>query len=191
MAVEWFDFGLKLKPRWVNGLVGMAVTYFEMKHYFKAVEFIKAARLNWKAASFEKVDVCLFKEIDVLLMYATMLRAKNDLDGATKVYKQIGPIVATYENEEYKELFLRALLLLLPQNFNRKMTVDLFGQLRDYFMLMHDDNAEGAHPLPKSLLISSYMVPEPKMRGILNEKMLTKLGPTYGKPIALQWKTYP
>ena len=71
------------------------------------------------------------------------------------------------------------------------MTVDLFGQLRDYFMLMHDDNAEGAHPLPKSLLISSYMVPEPKMRGILNEKMLTKLGPTYGKPIALQWTTYP
>ena len=66
--MEWFDFGLKLKPRWVNGLVGMAVTYFEMKHYFKAVEYISAARLNFKAAALDKNDSCLFKEIDVLLM---------------------------------------------------------------------------------------------------------------------------
>lgn len=123
-------------------------------------------------------------------MQATMLRAKNDLEGATKVYKQIGPIIATHENEDYKDLFLRALLLLLPQNFNRKLTVDLFGQLKDYFTLMHDDHAVGQHPLPKSLLISSYAIPHPKMRGIEHDEKIRKLGFTYGQPIKLQWNTY-
>jgi len=85
--VEWFGFGLKLRPRWVNGLVGMAVSYFEMKHYFKAVEHISAARKNFKAVSHNPDDKCLFKEIDILIMQCTMLRAKNDLDGAAKIYK--------------------------------------------------------------------------------------------------------
>jgi len=29
-SITWFLFGLKIKPRWVNGLVGIAITYFEM-----------------------------------------------------------------------------------------------------------------------------------------------------------------
>jgi tetratricopeptide (TPR) repeat protein len=27
-AINWFEFGLKLKPRWVNGLTALSVCYF-------------------------------------------------------------------------------------------------------------------------------------------------------------------
>jgi tetratricopeptide (TPR) repeat protein len=36
-AIGWFDFGLKLKPRWVNGLTALSVCYFEMKYYSTAI----------------------------------------------------------------------------------------------------------------------------------------------------------
>ena len=47
-ALIWFEFGLLLKPRWVNGLVGVAITYLEMGYYSRAVEYITAARKNYK-----------------------------------------------------------------------------------------------------------------------------------------------
>ena len=47
-AVTWFEFGLLMKPRWVNGLVGLAVTYFEKGYYSRSVEYITAARKNFK-----------------------------------------------------------------------------------------------------------------------------------------------
>ena len=72
----------------------MAVTYFEMGMYFKAVDFIRAARMNYKNTGFidpkntaTEIDTCLFEEIDILLMHATMLRSKGEIDKAAKVYR--------------------------------------------------------------------------------------------------------
>jgi hypothetical protein len=46
LSIVWFELGLKLKPRWVNGLVGLALTYFEMKYYSRAVVCIRGAHDN-------------------------------------------------------------------------------------------------------------------------------------------------
>ena len=43
-----------IKPRWVNGLTGLAVTYFEHKLFKKAVETIKEAQKHMNKA--EKDD---------------------------------------------------------------------------------------------------------------------------------------
>jgi tetratricopeptide (TPR) repeat protein len=46
LSIVWFELGLKFKPRWVNGLVGLALTYFEMGYHSRAVVCIKAAHEN-------------------------------------------------------------------------------------------------------------------------------------------------
>ena len=67
-----------------------------MGMFFKAVDFIRAARMNYKNTGFVdpnstakhiEDDKCLFEEIDILLMHATMLRSKGDIEKAAKVYR--------------------------------------------------------------------------------------------------------
>jgi hypothetical protein len=49
-----------IKPRWVNGHTGLAVTYFELGMCKKACETIKEAQRFFKQS--EKDDDCLFIE---------------------------------------------------------------------------------------------------------------------------------
>jgi tetratricopeptide (TPR) repeat protein len=39
-AIRWFEHGLKLKHRWTDALYGLSVSYFKIKKYEKALEYI-------------------------------------------------------------------------------------------------------------------------------------------------------
>ena len=52
----------------------MAVTFFEKSDYTSACIFIRAARDNFKGTSCDRSDKCLFRETEIRLMLATMLR---------------------------------------------------------------------------------------------------------------------
>ena len=48
-AIRWFSFGLGLNPRWVDGLCGVAVAFFNMKYYEKSLSYIEHAKNNFKS----------------------------------------------------------------------------------------------------------------------------------------------
>ena len=50
-AICWFSFGLKLNPRWINGLCGVAIAFFNIQNYAKALEYICLAKDNFKMDS--------------------------------------------------------------------------------------------------------------------------------------------
>ena len=118
LSIVWFELGLKLKPRWVNGLVGLALTYFEMGYNSRAVNCIKAAHNNINLVKFDKVidhglrsktpstvksdldttnltdasqQRCHFLAEDIKLLEATMNRAHSDFKSAAIQYKHLMP----------------------------------------------------------------------------------------------------
>jgi hypothetical protein len=44
-----------------------------------------------------------------------------------------------YENKDREELLLKAVLLLMPQNYDRKLMILQFEEVKDYFTLLNDD----------------------------------------------------
>ena len=49
-AIRWFSHGLKLIPRWIDGLCGVAVAFFNMQNYEKALQYIELAKNNFKSS---------------------------------------------------------------------------------------------------------------------------------------------
>ena len=47
-AILWFGKGIDLNPRWVDGLCGIAITYFNMLDFERALRFISLAKDNMK-----------------------------------------------------------------------------------------------------------------------------------------------
>jgi hypothetical protein len=94
-SVVWFNFGLKLKPRWVNGLVGIAITYFEMGYNSRAVSYIKSARQNFKGEKFvsSEDERCHFSEDEINFLQCTFLRKQGDFKKAADIYKGLQPIL--------------------------------------------------------------------------------------------------
>ena len=82
-ALEWFTHGLNLNPRWVDGLCGTAICYFNMQNHEKALEFTALTKNNYKGAL--KTNAKISYEV-VCLMHATSLKMMNKLDEASKVY---------------------------------------------------------------------------------------------------------
>ena len=48
-AIRWFSYGLRLNPRWIDGLCGVAAAYFNMKKFDKAMYYIELAKNNFKS----------------------------------------------------------------------------------------------------------------------------------------------
>ena len=52
LAIHWFSQGVELKPRWLDGLCGIAMCYFNMLDFERALKFIMLAKDNCKGAEF-------------------------------------------------------------------------------------------------------------------------------------------
>lgn len=72
-----------MNPRWVDGLCGSAVCYFNVQNFEKALEFTRLAQINYKGAL--KTNAKLDYQI-VCLIHATCLKMTKNLDEAAKVY---------------------------------------------------------------------------------------------------------
>ena len=82
-TLVWFCHGINLQPRWIDGLCGLAVTYFNMGEYKMALKFISLAKENYRGpkASYAILD---FDRINYLK--AVCLKMTNSLDLAAKTY---------------------------------------------------------------------------------------------------------
>lgn len=49
-AIQWFGKGIDLHPRWLDGLCGIAITYFNMLDFNRALKYITLAKDNTKGA---------------------------------------------------------------------------------------------------------------------------------------------
>lgn len=47
-AILWFGKGVDLNPRWVDGLCGIAITYFNMLDFDRALRYMTMAKDNMK-----------------------------------------------------------------------------------------------------------------------------------------------
>ena len=90
LCIVWFEFGVKLKPRWVNGLVGLALTYFELGYHSRAVPYIQAAHKNIN--TIRNSEECHFKEDDIKLLEAVICRANGDFKTASLQYTHLMPM---------------------------------------------------------------------------------------------------
>jgi hypothetical protein len=57
-------------------------------------------------------------------------------------YGKLQPTMTYYENKEIEDLLLKALLLLMPQNYDRKLMILQFEEIKDYFDLISDDSTQ-------------------------------------------------
>ena len=47
-AIHWFGKGVELNPRWLDGLCGIALSYFNLQDFERALKFIVMAKDNAK-----------------------------------------------------------------------------------------------------------------------------------------------
>ena len=49
--MRWFSYGIELNPRWVDGLCGVSMSYFNMRNFEKALTYIDLAKNNFKTTA--------------------------------------------------------------------------------------------------------------------------------------------
>ena len=78
--------GVSLHPRWVDGLCGLATTYFNMKDYKQALKFISAALENYKGKkegeifTLDREEICFIRSVCLKM---TNNKAKSGLEYGT------------------------------------------------------------------------------------------------------------
>lgn len=82
-AIHWYGKGIDLDPRWVDGLCGIAINYFNMLNFDRALYFIQLAKDNSKG---EKLKNCLFQFEYIAFIYTTCLKMTAHHSEASKSY---------------------------------------------------------------------------------------------------------
>ena len=84
-AINWFSRGIDLHPRWVDGLCGIAITYFNMLDFERALKYISLAKDNNKGFQMKTTNEELTTEyIDFIT--ATCLKMTMNHSDASKAY---------------------------------------------------------------------------------------------------------
>ena len=91
-ALTWFMHGVSLHPRWVDGLCGLATTYFNMRDYEQALRFISVAKDNCKGVKDGETFVLDFKTIGFIK--AVCLKMTNEFKSSGLEY---GYLVETFK----------------------------------------------------------------------------------------------
>ena len=153
-TLTWFMHGVQLNPRWVDGLCGLATTYFNMQQYELALHCIKAARFNyWKGLidGDEQKSRMLGYET-VCFIGAMCLKMTNRLDDAGKAY---GWLAGHFRQQRLLELANYMFgLVLIPLQEDRKMMADHLtnvAEVVEYMQEVPTQNQDG-----QILFLSKY-----------------------------------
>ena len=73
--------GISLHPRWVDGLCGLATTYFNMKDYQQALRFITVAKDNCKGTKGDETFVLDLKTIGFIKAASLKMTSKFHQSG--------------------------------------------------------------------------------------------------------------
>ena len=181
-ALEWYTHGLNLNPRWIDGLCGSAVCYFNMENHEKALEFISLARKNYKG-SLQTNAKLTYQVISVI--YATCLKMTQKLDEAAKVYTSL--------EDNFKRNTARDLvgllwgLILIPLSEERKVQADHVMYLKEYLDHVYSVNLPVMDK--QNLLLSKYCYGASKRVNHRTDKM--KYRDYKLEPPRLDFETYP
>ena len=116
-----------MNPRWVDGLCGTAICYFNLQDYQKALEFTKLTRNNYKGAL--KTNAKLDYQV-IGLMHATCLKMCQQLNEASKVYMGLED---HFKRNQARDLVgLLWGLIMLPLSEERKIQADHVLYLKEY-----------------------------------------------------------
>ena len=126
-TLVWFCHGINLNPRWIDGLCGLALTYFNMGDFKMALKFITLAQGNYKGA---KASVALLDYDKINFLKAVCLKMTNGLDLAAKTYSQLESIFRRNISKELISLVWG--VVLIPLSEDRKLVIDHFANLQEY-----------------------------------------------------------
>ena len=82
-AIHWFGKGVELHPRWLDGLCGIAIAYFNLMDFERALKFIIMAKDNSKGTLLTHSKL----NFDVIsFIHATCLKMTNSLKQSCNSY---------------------------------------------------------------------------------------------------------
>ena len=126
-AMQWYSFGISLRPRWVDGLCGISFAFFNMANYEKALYYIKLAKENNKGSN--ATNALLTDEI-TNFVYATCLKCTNRMEDASKTYMQLEDYFMMQRYQDFKNLLWGS--ILIPLSDERKVIADHWIKIKEY-----------------------------------------------------------
>ena len=87
----------------------------------------------------------MFKDDEILLLFATMLRAKGEFTKASTFYSSLTTILLQRENEDNRDLLLTNIILLLKSN-DRRLLMDSLVSMKNFFDKVSDES--DINPIP-------------------------------------------
>ena len=132
-AIHWFSRGIDLLPRWLDGLCGIAIAYFNIHDFERALKFISLAKVNGKGSQLtnSKMNCDLIDFIK-----ATCLKMTNNLKESCSIYCKL--------EDEFQRSLSRDLisllwgLVLIPLSDDRKLIADHYNYLQEYLSHLSD-----------------------------------------------------
>jgi hypothetical protein len=83
-ALNWFMNGVALKPKWVDGLMGLTCTFFNLRNWQKTLHYCLLAKENYDRSNTQQ----LFSYDEILLIESTALKMTGNLPLASRKYKE-------------------------------------------------------------------------------------------------------
>jgi len=111
-------------------------------------------------------ELCHFSEEEINFLTCTFLRKQGDFKKAANIYKSLQPLLDKNESEEFRTILMSGIVLLL--NYDRKIMLDSFNEIKTYFDLINDDNA--IRPVDDDMLLSTYSIKYEKVMVHLRSK---------------------
>ena len=128
-AINWFSRGIDLHPRWVDGLCGIAITYFNMLDFERALKYISLAKDNNKGLQMKTTNEELTTEyIDFIT--ATCLKMTMNHSDASKAYINLEVQFKKRLSTDLRNLLWG--LILVPLSDDRKVIADHFTNVKEY-----------------------------------------------------------
>ena len=129
--------GMSLNPRWVDGLCGLATTYFNMRQYKLALKYITLAKDNWKGSvdGEDKKSIKLDFET-VSFIKAMCLKMTNHFEASGKAYRCLEVQFHQKKLADLANYFFG--LILIPLQEDRKLMADHLENVQEIVEYMQE-----------------------------------------------------
>ena len=146
---------MSLNPRWVDGLCGLATTYFNMKQYRLALKYITLAKDNWKGQmdGDEKKTIMLDFET-VSFITAMCLKMTGHFERSGKAYRCLEVNFRQKRLTDLANYFFG--LILIPLQEDRKLMADHLENVQEIVEYMQD--APKMKQDNQTLFLSKYCI---------------------------------
>ena len=153
-TLVWFCHGINLQPRWIDGLCGLATTYFNMKNFKMALKFITLAKENYKGS---KANQSLLDFDTITFLKAVCLKMTGSLDLSSKTYASMDGLFKRNMAQELVSVVWG--VVLTPLSDDRKLVIDHFQNLAEIMEFIREVKLPKMEN--KNLFLTKYCHPKP------------------------------